>query len=159
MSPEIQVATFAAIILGLVGCWFLFRWFVNGPRTPDPWDQKTEESLHQPDAMPLCSRCLEAHDAEARFCHNCGVPVDPLVAFSPYLYIFAFGDMLRAGVSRRFRINWVTVTGFLLLPLAFLPFLLAFVYWFIFLRNLNHRPEALAQPDPGTIPPSPGNPS
>jgi len=137
MTPETKVLILAVAGLSLCGCWLLFRWFRGPPSTPNPWDDKIEESLHRPDATPLCSRCLEPHQTEARFCPNCGAAVDPLVAFSPYLYIFAFGDMLRAGTARRFRVNWVTILGFLLLPLAFFPLLLAFVYWFVFLRNLQ----------------------
>jgi hypothetical protein len=142
MSPEIKIGIFALVGLALFGCWRLFQWFRGAPSTPNPWDEKTEESLHQPDATPLCSRCLEPHHTEARFCPNCGAPVDPLVAFSPYLYVFAFGDMLRAGTTRPFRANWMTVIGFLLLPIAFVPFILVFVYWFFFLRNLARNPPA-----------------
>ena len=123
-------------VLALFGCWRLARWLFEGKAGPNPWDEETERRIHQPDAVPLCTRCLEPYPAESRFCPNCGVPVDALVPFSPYSYVFAFGDMLRAGTTRRFQINWITVLGFLLLPLAFLPLLLAFVYWFFFLRNL-----------------------
>jgi len=145
MTPETKVLILSASALSVWGCWRVIQWFRGAPSTPNPWDEKTEESLHQPDATPLCSRCLEPHQIEARFCPNCGAPVDPLVAFSPYLYVFAFGDMLRAGTARRFQVNWVTVLGFLLLPLAFFPLLLAFVYWFFFLRNLQRlRPPTEA---------------
>jgi len=142
MSPETKVGILALAGLALVGCWRLFRWFLRSPSTPNPWDEKTEESIHQPDATPICTRCLEPHNPEAHFCSTCGAPVDPLVAFSPYLYVFAFGDMLRAGTSGRFKVNWVTIVGFLLLPIAFVPFMLVFVYWFFFLRNLQ-RPKML----------------
>jgi len=142
MTPETKVLILALTGLMICGGWFLFQWFRGAPSTPNPWGEKIEESLHQPDATPLCPRCLEPHQTEARFCPGCGAPVDPLVAFSPYLYVFAFGDMLRAGTSRRFRVNWVTILGFLLLPLAFFPLLLAFVYWFFFLRNLQRLRSA-----------------
>ena len=147
MSPEVKVGVFALAGLTLFGCWRAFRWFQEGKPTPNPWDERTEESIHQPDATPICTRCLEPHEPEARFCSNCGVPVDPLVPFSPYPYIFACGDMLRSGTTRRFQINWITVTGFLLLPLAFFPLLFAFVYWFFFLRNLQHQRAPIVTSD------------
>jgi hypothetical protein len=153
MSPETKVAVYALAGLVLFGCWWFVRWFLGGKPSPNPWDEKIEESLHQPDAVPLCSRCLEPHELEVRFCPNCGVPVDPLVPFSPYLYIFAFGEMLRAGTSGQFRINWITVLGFILLPLAFFPFVFAFVYWFFFLRNLQRQRVPAGEENPEASPP------
>ena len=88
--------------------------------------------------------------------------MDPLVPYSPYFYMFAFGEMLSDGRPRGFQISWITVAGFLLLPLACFPFLSALViwisvtgfllppptfflflftlvYWYLFLRNLQRQ--------------------
>ena len=167
MSPEAKVGVLALTGLGLFGCWRAFRWLQQGKPIADPWDERTEESIHQPEAIPLCSRCLEPHQPEAQYCPNCGVPVDPLVPYSPYFYMFAFGEMLSGGRPHGVQANWITLLGFLLLPLACLPFLSGFLYllslidfpflplsfpflfvlacWFFFLRNLRRR-EA---PEPG----------
>jgi hypothetical protein len=149
VSPEVIIGLTTLAGLALFGCWRLFKWFCDAKPRPEPWGQEIEQQIHQPDAVPICTRCLEPHLAEARFCPNCGVPVDALVPFSPYLYLFAFGDMLRTGTTRKFQVNWITVLGFLLLPLAFLPLLLAFVYWFFFLRNLARLRSTSAMASPG----------
>src|SRR6266567_5817105 len=101
MSPE-QIGILAFFGLALVGCWRLIKWFGDAERTPDPWDLQTEERLHQPDAVPVCTRCLEGYEPTERFCPTCGLPVDGLILLSPYLYVFALGDVLVTGTRRTF---------------------------------------------------------
>jgi hypothetical protein len=140
MSPELAVGVLAVSGVVLVGYWRLFRWFVGGKPGPNPWDEKTEESLHQPDAMPLCRRCLEPHESYARYCSNCGLPVDSMVPLSPFHQIFAIGDILLTGTQRKFPVNWLTITGYVLLSMAQYLFFAPF-YWFFLLRNV-HRLRA-----------------
>lgn len=136
MSPEMLVGILATTGLVLVGCWRLFRWFFGEKPGPNPWDEKTEESIQQPDAVPLCRRCLEPHEESARYCSNCGLPVDSMVPLSPFHQVFAMGDVLLTGTQRRFPVNWLTITGFVFLSmiqyLIFAPF-----YWFFLLRNVR----------------------
>ena len=136
MTPEDKLLTATLIGFSLWGCWRLIQWFRKAPVTPNPWDEKTEESLNQPDAVPLCRRCLESHDPDARYCSNCGLPVDSMVPLSPFHQAFALGDVLLTGTQRRFPVNWLTITGFILLSmiqyLVFAPF-----YWFLLLRNVR----------------------
>lgn len=139
MSPEAKVGVFAIAGLVLVGCLLFIRWLFSGKAGPNPWDEKTEESLHQPDATPLCRRCLEPHELEARY----GLPVDSMVPLSPFHQVFALGDILLTGTQRRFPVNWLTVSGYVLLSLIqyliFAPF-----YWFFLLRNVRRlRAEAI----------------
>jgi hypothetical protein len=138
MSPECFVGILATTGLVLVGCWRLFRWFFGGKPGPNPWDEQTEASLHQPDATPLCRRCLEPYDESARYCPHCGLPVDSMVPLSPFHQIFAIGDVLLTGTQRTFPINWLTITGYVLLStiqyLVFAPF-----YWFFLLRNIRRQ--------------------
>jgi hypothetical protein len=160
MKPE-------AVGLMVIGAGAVFlllkviKWFCTGKPGPEVWNEETEHRLHQPDATPLCTRCLEPQETDELFCHNCGMPVDPLVPFSPYLYLFAFGDILAVGTTRRFRVNWLTVTGFVLLPVAFLGVILAPVYWFFFFQNLRRMPGPTHSegPPPGEARDSTGTPA
>jgi hypothetical protein len=147
MTPEDKLLTATLIGFSLWGCWRVVRWFGKAPVTPNPWDEKTEESLNQPDATPLCRRCLESHDPDARYCSNCGLPVDSMVPLSPFHQAFALGDVLLTGTQRRFPVNWLTITGYVLLSmlqyLIFAPF-----YWFFLFRNVRRlRVEAMRKPD------------
>jgi hypothetical protein len=142
MGPELLVGITATAALLLFGCWRLFRWFFGGTPGPNPWDEATEERIQQPDAVPLCRRCLEPYEDAARYCSHCGLPVDSLVPLSPFHQLFAVGDVLLTGTQRRFSVNWITITGFVLLSMiqymVFAP-----VYWFCLLRNVRRlRAEA-----------------
>jgi len=131
----ILLAAVVAIVL-----WRLLRWLRAQPPQPNPWDEDTEARLHEPDAVLLCPRCLEPEREGVQFCHDCGFPVGPYVAWSPYLYIFALGDLLRTGVDRPFRVKGTTVC--FLLALSFLEYLVfAPVYWFLLLRNIRRQPR------------------
>src|SRR5262245_10821093 len=133
---EERVALLVVCALGLVGCWRAIRWFVTGPPAPNPWDQETEDRIQQPESVAICTRCLEPLEAASSFCPHCGLPVDALVPFSPYLYAFALGDALVTGTSRRFPVKWFTVIGFLLLSIAVYSFFFP-IYWYGFWRNLR----------------------
>jgi hypothetical protein len=59
-----------------------------------------------------------------------------MVPLSPFHQVFALGDVLLTGTQRRFPVNWLTITGYILLSttqyLIFAPF-----YWFFLLRNVR----------------------
>jgi hypothetical protein len=159
MNPErIGVVITASVAAVLV--WRGLRWFFTGQAGPNPWDEETEARIQQADATPLCTRCLEPQDPGVKFCRNCGLPVDSLVPFSPYLYAFALGDVLATGTTRNFKVNWLTMTGYLLLSFAsyavFAPF-----YWFFLLRNVrrmnNPAWPPVFPPQPPPIPLSDGS--
>lgn len=61
-----------------------------------------------------------------------------MVPLSPFHQIFAMGDVLLTGTQRQFPINWLTITGYVLLSmvqyLVFAPF-----YWFFLLRNIRRQ--------------------
>jgi hypothetical protein len=66
-----------------------------------------------------------------------------MVPLSPFHQVFALGDVLLTGTQRKFPVNWLTITGFILLSmiqyLIFAPF-----YWFFLLRNVRRlRAEAV----------------
>ena len=140
MNPESKVGAFVLVALVLLGCWRIFVWFRNAKPTPNPWDEKTEESIQQPDASQICRRCLEPHEEFARYCPHCGIPVDSMVPLSPFHYAFAIGDVLLTGTQRKFPVNWLTITGFVFLStiqyMVFAP-----VYWFRLIRNIKRLNE------------------
>jgi hypothetical protein len=111
---------------------------------PSPWGSDVEEAMRSPDARPLCFRCLEPLEGGPAFCPQCGAATGEYTNWSPYLYLFTVGDILRQGTSGRFRVRPLTVAGFLLFSLleytVFAP-----VYWFLLLRNLRSQ---RSKPDP-----------
>lgn len=116
-----------------------FRAWLAKPVSPDPWGPEVAEALEQPDATPLCPRCQCPHELNHWFCPECGHSVGDYNNFSPYLYLFSLGEVLRDGTSGRFRKSWLTVTGYLMLSLieyvVFAP-----IYWFFLFRNLSAKP-------------------
>ena len=127
------IAIGVAIVL-----WRLFLWLRAKPVQPNPWDEETETKLHEPDSVLLCPRCLEPEREGVQFCRDCGFPVGPYVQWSPYLYIFALGDLFRTGVDRPFRVKATTICFLLLISLVeyfvFAPF-----YWFFLFRNVRRQ--------------------
>jgi len=116
----------------------LFLWLRAQPPKANPWDEDTEARLQEPDAVLLCPRCLEPETEGVQFCRDCGFPVGPYVPWSPYLYIFALGDLLRTGVDRPFRVKGTTVCFLVLFSLLeYLVF--APLYWFFLFRNIRRQ--------------------
>ena len=137
MKPE-QIGVIAIVAVAGVFFWRGLRWFWQRKPHPNPWNEETEARIQQSDAVPLCTRCLEPHEPTAQFCPNCGLPVDSLVPFSPYLYVFALGDVLVSGTTRKFRVNWLTVFGYIFLS-SIEYTIFAPVYWFLLFRNLKQN--------------------
>ena len=131
MKPEYLVLVFTVLIALLM--WRLFLWMKEGPVTPDPWAKDDDDALKQPDAVPLCPRCLSPQEEDCQFCAACGSATGLYNNLNPYLYVFSMGEVLRLGTSGSIQTNFVTVLGYLLLSAAqytvFFP-----VYWFFFFR-------------------------
>lgn len=134
VAQLLMLAVVTAILL-----WRLAVWWKQ-PLQPNPWDEDTEARLHEPEAVLLCPRCLEPEREGVQFCRDCGFAVGPYVTWSPYLYIFVLGDLLRTGVDRPFRVKSTTVC-FLLLVSLFEYFIFAPVYWFFLIRNIRRQPR------------------
>jgi len=127
-----------AVLAGIL-LWRLIVWW-NQPPQPNPWDEATEASLHEPEAVLLCPRCLEPEREGVQFCRDCGFAVGPYVPWSPYLYIFALGDLLRTGVDRPFRVTATTVC--FLVALSLLEYMVfAPIYWFFLFQNVRRQPR------------------
>lgn len=127
------IAFMAVVLLGRV-----VLWFCGKPARPNPWDDDAEAKLHEPDAVSLCPRCLEPEREGVQFCRDCGCAVGPYVMWSPYLYIFALGDLLRTGVDRPLRAS-IPVLVFLLVISAGEYLVFAPIYWFFLVRNIRRQ--------------------
>ena len=130
----------AWVVLGIccVLAWRTFRWFSGGPTAPNPWGPEIDEQMERPDAVPICTRCLEPHSSEARFCPNCGAPVDTLVNYGPYLYIFSLGHLFRIGSFGDFRCTRLTIAGFVVASLCNYS-IFAPIYWFFLAKNVDRQ--------------------
>jgi hypothetical protein len=158
-TPEETIALLAILALGGVLLWRALRWFFTGPTTPNPWGPEIDEQINQPEAVPLCPRCLSPNPAERDFCEECGYPVGTYTNWLPYLQLFSLGHVLRTGVDGRYPLNWITFLGYLFLSvgcfltpsltlsimggligfLVFALFCSAFVvFWVFLLRNTRH---------------------
>jgi hypothetical protein len=150
MKREYLVLVFMVLIALLMRRFFL--WVKEGPVTPDPWAKEDDDAVKQTDAVPLCPRCLSPQEEDCRFCAACGSATGLYNNWSPYLYIFSMGEVLRLGTGGSIQTNLVTVLGYLLLSVAqytvFAP-----VYWFLFFRNLGRiQREAMTSQAQQSVP-------
>ena len=137
------------VILGLLGVAFyrLVRWLTEGTRTADPWGEEIDKALDQEDAVPVCHHCLTPQQHNGWFCPQCGATVGPYSNYLPFVYIFSQGEVLRAGVTERFRRSPLIVIGFVLLSLTMCAVAAPF-YWFFLFKHLRERDTAQAEAAP-----------
>ena len=149
-SPEWKIGVLALFALGGVAVFALVRWFLNGPRSADPWDEEVNRELASDEAVPVCHRCLTPHSNLADFCPQCGATVGQYTNWMPYPYIFSVGDTLRLGTAGQFHRTVLTVLGFFLFALAEYA-LFAPIYWILFLyRNSSPPPPPIPCQSPST---------
>jgi hypothetical protein len=137
MGPNERALT-ALVLLAICGL-ALYRfilWLRETRCTPDPWSDEVQHTLEQDDALPLCPHCLSPQNHNGWFCPECGSTVGPYANYMPYVYLFSQGEVLRAGVTDRFRQSPLIIIGFILLVLAILPIAAPF-YWFFLFKNLS----------------------
>jgi hypothetical protein len=150
-DPNLIVAGFGLGFLALAALWRFIAWIREAPRTPDPWDAEVEQKLQDPETRQICHRCLTPQEPDAWFCKHCGAAVGPYNNLMPFLDVFSEGEVLRNGVSDRFRNRPLVAVGYFLISLSFILALvinyplvgvgiLSFValfYWVSVLRNLK----------------------
>jgi hypothetical protein len=135
------------VILGFCGVAFyrFVVWVTQPSRTVDPWGKETQDAVNQAGAVPLCHHCLTPQEHNGWFCPECGATVGPYCNYMPYLYVFSQGEVLRAGVTERFRRSRFITIGFVLFSLSMCA-IAAPIYWFFLFRNLRRsdgrRPES-----------------
>lgn len=144
-EPESLIAVLAILGLACLGIWALARKIRSVPLTPDPWDNLVESEIQGENALPLCHRCLTAHDSALDFCPKCGAAVGQYTNWLPYPYLFSMGHMLRIGTSGRFKKTPLNVIGFVLL--AFAEYMIfAPIYWMLLFLKITAEPKKDSEP-------------
>jgi hypothetical protein len=143
-DPNQVVGALAVAGLLLAAIWQLTVWVRNAPITPDPWDAETERQVQEPEAVELCHRCFTPQSNNAWFCPHCGAAVGPYNNAMPYVSLFSEGEVLRNGITHRFRSKPLVIVGYVLFSLSnYLIF--APIYWFFLFKNLNRHTEEPAE--------------
>jgi hypothetical protein len=132
------------IALGVV-VWLFTEWIHRATLTPEPWGSELDQAIENEEVPPVCPHCSATYSEADYFCPACGESVGCYNNYSPYLYIFSMGDVLRRGTSEKIQVNAFTVTGYLVLSLC-QYFWLAPIYWVMFFINLARqgKPPPLA---------------
>jgi hypothetical protein len=121
-DPNLIVGGFGVGLLALAALWRLIAWVRDAPPTPDPWDAEVEQRLRDPETREICHRCMTPHEPGAWFCAHCGAAVGPYNNLMPFLNVFSEGEVLRNGISDRFRRRPLIVIGYILISLGLFSF-------------------------------------
>jgi hypothetical protein len=137
------------VILGVLVAvgYRVYVWIADSPRTPDPWGPEIEDGLER--AIPLCHHCLSPQEHSGWFCLDCGAAIGPYCNYLPAVYPFALGDSARAGIEHFVGHRPLLIAGHALVALAFLPTILAPIYWCLLFQRLAPRPNAEMNHDQG----------
>jgi ribosomal protein L40E len=158
-DPNLIVGGFGLGLLALAAFWRLIVWVREAPRTPDPWDAEVEQKLQEPEAREICHRCMTPQEPDAWFCKHCGSAVGPYNNLMPFLSVFSEGEVLRNGVSGRFRNRPLIMIGYVLITFRFFLYFVngsspavlgiflffTLVYWASVLLNVK-RPSDRQEP-------------
>jgi len=117
-----------ALVVGSMAIYRIILWVRRAPTNPDPWDDEVEKSLQEPEAFPVCHHCFTPYPPRGWFCENCGCAVGPYNNWMPYVYIFSEGEVLRNGVTSRLRMNFLTVSGYVLGTISCVVMMQLFVF-------------------------------
>jgi len=148
-DPYQVIAGLGLALLFLVGLWGLIVWVREAPVRPDPWDAEVERKLSEPETPEVCPHCSTPQLPTAWFCRHCGKAVGPYNNLMPFVQIFSEGEVLRNGMTGRFRNRPLVVIGYLLITLGINPFI-APIYWFFLLSNLKHPRDGRESPEEST---------
>ncbi len=151
MLPRNEQTLVALVILGILGVaiYRVIVWLAGAKRTADPWGDEVGKALEQDDALALCHHCFTPQQHQGWFCPECGATSGPYCNYLPYIYVFAQGEVLRAGVTERFRRRPIIVVGYVLFSLSMYA-IAAPIYWFFLFRNLRRGTGTEAEaPAPG----------
>ena len=76
-----------------------FREWWSSSDSPNPWPDEVDVALHEPDAVPVCFRCVTPCEDTEWFCPTCGAAIGPYNNVMPFIYIYSIGEALRSGVG------------------------------------------------------------
>lgn len=139
-DPNLSVAGLGVTVLLLAALGQLIRWVRAATPKPDPWGAEVEAALQSEDATPICHRCLTPHSELAWFCGHCGSAVGTYSNLMPFVYVFSQGEVFRNGVTDKFRVSPLLITGYLLYSLISYA-IFAPLFWYFFLKNLQRQKE------------------
>jgi len=135
-DPYQAVAGLGLVLLFLAALRGVIVWVRDAPLKPDPWDDETERKLADPETAETCPHCSAPQSPTAWFCPNCGRAVGPYNNLMPFVNVFSEGEVLRNGVTGRFRNRPLIIIGYLLISLAAYSFF-APVFWVCLFSNLR----------------------
>jgi hypothetical protein len=154
MALSNEQTLWVLVVLGLCGVaiYLFVLWVKDAPHTVDPWGKETEDEINQDEAVPLCHHCFTPQVHNGWFCPECGATVGPYCYYMPYVYLFAEGEVLRAGVTERIRCSPFMIIGFILYSLGMFGIcvIAAPIYWFFLFKNLRRSADAPVEPPPPT---------
>jgi hypothetical protein len=145
ITPEIVLAAIVTALMATYWVVVLFaKWITKIHLKPDPWDAEIDIAVRQPDAVPVCHKCMSPQFPTSWFCPECGTAVGRYNNCLPYVYIFSIGEVFSAGAWRNVPVKGLTIVGFLLASVSeymiFAPF-----YWIRLWQNISRiRKEALS---------------
>jgi hypothetical protein len=141
MTPgEYTIAVLVIFGISAVAVYRMILWVAEAPLTIDPWDKEIDAAANREDAIPLCHHCLTGQEHNGWFCPECGSTVGQYSNYMPYIYVFSQGELLRAGVTEKFRRSTLIRVGFMLFSLTMYMSLFFFpviLYWVNLFDNLN----------------------
>lgn len=142
---------FATLISVSAAGYLFFRWF-NQPAklSPDPWGPEIEQLLHDPQTQPLCQHCFTPQSGQGWFCPVCGSSVGPYNNYMPFVYVFAQGEVMRAGVTEHIRPSRWVIGSYLFCSLSVYA-IFAPVYWYRLFQNLRRQKREQAADVPGAL--------
>src|ERR1039457_4794626 len=136
-DPNLIIGGFAVGGLVIAALWRLMVWVRYAPATPDPWDAEVQQKLSAPETQEACPHCSTPQSPTAWFCPHCGRAVGPYNNLMPFVQVFSEGEVLRNGMSGRFRNRALVTTGFLLITLTIHPIFML-IYFLMLLPHLRH---------------------
>ena len=139
-NPDLFVAQIAICGLVLAGFWRLIVWVRNAPIRPDPWDSEYARKMEDPSTPQTCHHCSTPQPPGAWFCEHCGSAVGDYNNWMPFICNFSQGEVLRNGMTDKFRVSPLTIIGYLFYSLGNY-FVFAPIYWIFFFKNLKRLKE------------------
>ena len=135
-EPEMIVGILAILAICGMALYGLLAWVRRAPRSPDPWDEEIERNLREGNVVATCHKCSTPQPPGQWFCEHCGTAVGDYNNLMPYVYVFSEGEVFRGGVTERFRLNMLTLLGYVFVSftryLVFAP-----IYWYFLFKNVR----------------------
>jgi len=131
-----KIETLVTVAVTLAAAYAFLRWFLTGPRTPDPWGPEIDKDVGDEASVPLCPHCLSPQEHNGWFCPHCASTFGPYVNYLPFTWIFTLGEALRAEIRPGTWPKALLLTGHVLVALSLLS-ALAPIYFILLILRLG----------------------